>query len=263
MFRSRFLLAAVVAAVASLAAPATSQAAFYVTLSGDGINTYVINDQNSPANTGPFTDLNNASSQVNNIQVASAGASTTLYNSIDFSLTTRTNNPGTASLGNVFASTANLVNTSNAQKRITFTITSSGFTSPGQAGDTLYARTVLTSLMGLTTSNLGSGANQSQFVTTITGSGQVPNPVSTSADSFVQSGNQMWSNQVSFTRGSNYTMSSTYDLYIAANATVDFQVNSVVTAAPAPAGLIMLAGALPFAGLLRRRLRKSELATAA
>lgn len=58
-------------------------------------------------------------------------------------------------------------------------------------------------------------------------------------------------------------MSSTYDLYIAANATVDFQVNSVVTAAPAPAGLIMLAGALPFAGLLRRRLRKSELATAA
>ena len=263
MFRSRFLLAAVVAAVASLTAPATSQAAFYVTLSGDGSNTYVINDQNSPANTGPFNDRNNAIDEVNNIRVASGtGATPTLYNSINFSLTTLTDNPGTSVSGNVFATTAHIVNTSASQKRITFTITSSGFTSPGQAGDTLYAQTVLTSLTGLTTSNLGSGANQSQFVTTITGTGQTPNSVSTSADSFVQSGTQMWSNQVSFIRGSDYTISSTYDLYIAAGATVDFQVNSVV-AAPAPAGLIMLAGAMPFAGLLRRRLRKSELATAA
>jgi len=260
MFRRKFLITAMLAAITLLAAPAVSQAAFSLQLSG-GASTYTVNDQNSPSNVGPYVDEKaSALTGVNKILVSSDSGGN--YNGIQFELTTTTNNPGTAVDGNVFATTAHLDNQTGSGKTIVFTITSSGFTSPGQAGDKLYSQTELTLITGLTQSNLGTGAQQSSFTTKITGAGQDPSSVTTNPSNWTTSGTQLWSDPVYFTRGSDYTITSTYSVYIAAGARVDFQVNSVV-AAPAPAGLVMFAGALPFFGLIRRRLRKSDVATVA
>ena len=69
-----------------------------------------------------------------------------------------------------------------------------------------------------------------------------------------------------WTRSSSpYTVSNSITITLAGRATLNFQVVSTVTPTPAPAGLVMVAGALPFVGfgLIRRRLRKGEPVTAA
>jgi len=57
MFRRKFLTAAIVAAVACLGIPASGQAApaFSVTISGDGTNTFLVNDEQTSVRTPTVT----------------------------------------------------------------------------------------------------------------------------------------------------------------------------------------------------------------
>ncbi len=266
MFRSRFLLAAVVAAVASLLAPAPSEAGYSVKVKVNGTTIATIND-------GGLGDTN---AELNGISANGTYTTGTGSDKIHYDFSGITNSPGTT-IGQMTSSSINIYSYSGASTsaaasqnyRVQLEVMSDGFTAPGQSSDLLSVQTILTGLGGFNAStDLGTaGSGKNEFITTVTGAGQTPASVSTNPTSFTVDVNGKWSSgSMTFNRGSDYAITQSIDVLVKTTNTSDnalaFQDKSLV-AAPAPAGLIMLAGALPFAGLLRRRLRKSEQATAA
>lgn len=269
MFRLRFILPAVIAVAAALVAPSTSRAGFSVTFSstdggGSPPPVWVVNDNAS--GTGSFYDNSTASNYIDTGTLANGGA---LYNGLAVDVETETNNPGTAASGEVFTTQIRIKNTgtTTVTKNIRIEIKSTGFTGPGASGDFVNLQTILTTLSGISGSSLGSGSGENKIYTSVTGPNQSPNPANTNPDSFAVDDDGRWlSDVLTFKRGSTYDMTLILDLNLTLTAgkTVNIDAQGLVTV-PAPTGLVMLATALPFAGLLRlrRRVAKPETTTAA
>lgn len=228
MSRLKFIVASILAAAALLTTSLESQAGFTVTVS-DGTNSYTFTS----------SDGNNILDQhtVGNFLV---------------SIDAYSNSPGVDGSGEISNQTIDIKNVSGNVDATTLTITavSTGFTiSPNPLS-------VLTSLSAskLTGSADGySSINGTQVVGSdvhIQGVDATSSTALTDASTPFSFGNTMLIHLNASTGSSGRQL---------ANVTID----SEVTAAPAPAGLVMLISALPFAGILRLRRREAEAATAA
>jgi len=271
MFRSKFLLAAVVAAAAiALAAPATSQAGFSVK-AVVGANKATINDNNTPANT--------TAGSTANVTDRSAAAGTISTNTVNAGLNHNGDDIAPFTVGGVrigfsaqinensaqslLSSSTDLVlkNNSGAAVTVVLTISYDGFTLPGNAPEDLKLNNELT----ITAFNNSVGTKS-----TTSSTGSVKAKTSANDDPVTSGevgGNVagLYTSDAIFHRTSTpYTMTQTITVKLGVGESVKFDQESTLTpVVPAPAGLVLLATALPFAGLLRRRLRKSEVATAA
>lgn len=280
MFRSRFLLAAVVVA---LIAPAASQAAFTMTLNQTagaaaptvGNNTpFVITDLAGPITAPAAGTIFDSSGVIpttstngfGQITLATSNGSSSLPNNGAtfgaFFITFTGDRGSSASGSNVIGTTNSTIvsNSSSASATLVLTLTEDNFTLPTSLG--VYNVKNTLAILSFTGSTVGALLSSASTV-----SDNPTGNTATISNSFTSSQintPQTAAATTQWTRtASNYTVSHTVTLTLAASASINFQARTDVTPAPAPAGLIMLAGALPFAGLLRRRLRKSELATAA
>jgi len=160
--------------------------------------------------------------------------------------------------------TASLRNESATDYRVRITLSDDQFNTPGAVGDVVSFYSMITSATAG-----GTGASGT-YVTKVF----EPNESSDSDGAAVTNalsipltpGSPTTSDSVYFTRStSTYTLQAVYDVTLnAGGGEVNFSTTSVL-AAPAPPGLAMMIGALPFAGLLRLRRRpaKVEAATAA
>jgi len=229
MFRRKFLMAAVVAGIAALAGPATSQAAFEIKITSgafdhtftDGDNNGIINDSIS---------LNGYSIEVN-ASFAQNSLAGLLQNTAITVTTTRT-------------TAANIVIESFYD----------GFTF-APVGATVNA------ISSISTTNLPSGTSGT-VVSSIDGT--VAPPLVLNGPTFNGSAVVNFDALI----GNNpFEMGNTMTIAGLTKDTGFGQLNltatTFATAVPAPAGLILAATALPFVGLLRRRLRRPEATTAA
>jgi hypothetical protein len=258
MFRWKFLMAAIVAGIAALAGPATSQAAYELRLSSNGeIATLDLTTVTTGAGTigsGTYTGSSSGGGVVTLTGIVFQGY--TISTNLTFS-----NSPGSPGLAQLSLSdtsiqrTAALTNNGTLSIAVSATDYSSptGFTTNNTAFQTLYTpnnangTVTLTSHVDLTNSLFGAGNTQSDTATT-----SFSSPINTQA---LPSINGLFSmtNEIQVS-----------GLAVAVNNLPQIQasVDSTVIV-PAPAGLILAATALPFVGLLRRRLRKPEATTAA
>jgi hypothetical protein len=235
MFRRRFLMAAIVAGIATLAGPATGRADFKLRL-----------------------DFGNNGSYETTITDNQAGDSDPTVGVINFS----TSGGGFSVLVNVGSSKPVL--TSGQMDLLNLTIsggagvvavelTDTGF--PGTPGAYTF------SVGGTTTTSLGllsfeAGGTSSDTEFDLSNSTGPLNPTGTGGTGFATS--------AQFANGG----ADPYSLTIRAvvEHTAPGQITSFdahLTPVPAPAGLVLAATALPFVGILRRRLRRPETATAA
>jgi hypothetical protein len=262
MFRSRFVLTAVVAVATALTAPAVSQAAFVVTFKIDGSTVATFNPTNA---------------QVNNlVAYVASGTYTVGGDTIGINAQISGNIPGDwmGVLEDSTISASRISGTGTHKVSVTVTSTTVGsdsgvYTSPGPG--TLYLWSDLTVIKGFLPSQID-GTNFS-FTSTATGTGVGGTSTTTGEPLQLDTTTGDWvSGTKSFSTGTGsgagYTLGQTATFTIGSgnNTTnpISFQLTSSVIA-PAPAGLVMFASALPFAGLLRlrRRFTKAEVATAA
>jgi len=241
-------MVATVAAAAALVAPATSQAAFKLTLTGGAPDPLVVNDRYTGS---PTPDANDGSNLKGTINFSDT------YGGLSISTTSGTSNlPG---VPQAKVTTSNLVisNTSGSTKTITVMFSEDGYTGPGGIGTQDF-------LNGFVSNFTGTGGVSFKFhAQVIENGGGSTYTTSDVTLTTVNSANSP-TNTVAFTRAtSSYTLISWAEITLDNNSDVTFNTRADVTATPAPAGLLMFATALPFAGLLRRRLRKSEVATVA
>jgi len=249
MFRWKSLTAALVAAVAVLASPAVSQAGFAVNIYLDGGATAAatVAGSGAPGNYSVFAQTTNS---------AGPGyVNSALIGGISFNLVSgETNNPG-SSTGFVTDTTLAITNGSTAHT-IRFEFVADAFTAPGQAGEQLgYNMKVTTITNGLDMLN---NPLQSDLYTRVV-SGAYDGR--TTANNFTQVGGVFVSDQQTFVRGATYDIYSNLQYTLGADASVQTTATSTVVA-PAPGGLIMAFTAVPFFGLIRRRLRKTAAPTA-
>jgi hypothetical protein len=239
MLRLRFTLAAIIAAIALFVAPATSKADFTVTITNTETGSIAASFDIS-SNNGIISE-----------QTTSAFSSDYLVG-----ITATSNSPGGA-VGEVANDVLSFQTTSTSVAPATFTITTTadGFSSPASPVAVTTNLTINSNLEGASITGVSQINSTNVAGTSIT---------SVSTPSFYTATNP------DLTTSSPYAVGNVLTLVMAggsfgldttiAQVTINTQ---VVAATPAPPGLVMLAGALPFAGLLRlRRLRKSELATA-
>jgi hypothetical protein len=270
MLRSRFLLTAAVAVATALVAPAVSQATFSVTIStsdAGGPATAIVYDNNpvgSPGpNVGPFIDRNGNTAKSIDISSDQGGD----YNGITLGITTKTNSPGTAVLGQVTETQLSLTNNdANSAKNVRIEIASSGFLSPNTPQ--LYLQTIVSALGGQLPDWVAAGMVSITSVVTPPGS-----PDAATHNTFTQGtggdSDKWFSDKPLFDASTPYTITTIIDITLSKAGSADgrdsifFNAKANVTPTPAPAGLVMLAGVVPFFGFLRRRLRKSEVATVA
>jgi len=238
MFRSRFLLTAAVAVVAALTAPALSQAGYSVTIS-DGTTSQTFTGD--PDEFGIY--------DITKTFTYSGGA-------LKVTLHGTTNSPGSPEgLAQVTSQTTSVEGTGTlTAKTITVTNSTTDF-SLSPLNGTLTTWLQATTLLGTATGN-----------SMIDGSPNIASAVSSSGTG----SNDSSSTQVSY--GDPFSLGNTVTLNLAAHTVssgsqilAQVQLDSSINAAPAPAGLVMLASALPFAGLLRLRRRqpKTDVVTAA
>ncbi|VTR96335.1 unnamed protein product [Gemmata massiliana] len=233
MSRSKFLMVAAVAAFAALVAPATSKAGFVVHIT-DGTTTYDVTPAgNDYANTFSFTGLS-------------------------VKLTLTSNSPGADGIGQL-SQISTEVKASGAvtARNITIKVISDGFALGKNQGD-LNTTLSSTKLNGTGSSVKAEGYTLIDGVK-VTGSDV---KITSAAGGFSPN------DQTGISLGNTFTLGNQLTLHLAASTGGEREIanatlSSTVTATPAPAGLVMLATALPFAGFLRRRLRKSEVATVA
>jgi hypothetical protein len=253
MFRSKFILTAMVAVAAVLSVPAVSEAAFTVTVTIDGVSVF---SQSLPDNSANSAGITTIQGSFDNSGVSG-------------SFTVNTNVPG-GNTGMVLDSTGVITSVSGSHE-VVITATAQPFTSPGNPGDKLSLIDGISSLnatfggvvMDLnnsTTLNLGS--QDIYGLVDPDNNAGTSNSVRTSGPFTKQGPSGDWTAVTQFTRGSAYSLSSVIDLQLITGDSGSITTQATVFA-PAPAGLAMLAGALPFAGLLRLRRRKSEAVTAA
>lgn len=268
MFRRKFLMAAIVAGIAALAGPSTSEAAFTVTgtIGGNSATISDNNTGNSTTGTASFGagDLNAAIDRIRSTDVdpGIVGASQMDVNGILIGLrVTSTENSLQGNLSTT--SLLTVFNSSGITQILTLTITNT-FSAPGSAGTLVALHHDMTALTWYNGENIVNGSNPPSVISSqgmISDSGgSALTGILTAAGSLPNA----QSNQVQFLRSDNsYDLTQTFTITLGAGQSVAFQGAVNVTAVPAPAGLILAATALPFVGLLRRRLRRPEATTAA
>ncbi len=258
MFR-KFLLTAMVAVTASLVAPATSEAAFAVTVTIDG---HTLTAAEFAAS-GFYNQSGPNSSGVSTISGAYD------YVGVSGSFTVTSNVPGSGT-GYILDSSNDITSVTGSH-HVVIAALAQPFTSPGAPGDVLQLVNTLSSiggtLGGLIVNNANAGPALASTGQDIYAAVDPDNNTGTNngvrtANSYSLQNGTWLTPQTPFTRGAAYSLANVADLQVVSGDSFSLQTRAIVSA-PAPAGLILAATALPFAGLLRRRLRKSELATAA
>jgi len=231
MFRSRFLLTAVVAVASALLVPATSQATFTLTVTEIGGPT-----------SGPIT-----------------GTGAITFTAIpfgDFTIqTTTTTSNSTSNTTPAMMSILNttVTNQAGGPRTVVITATDDQFNVP-----TTDLKTVWTSLAG---SFLTTGSTVT-LKSTLEGTDGTP--VSQTGNALNIGAAQQVNDSIS-SNVSPYHLTLTMTITLQAGGSYSGSGNVNVYPTPAPAGLVMFASALPFFGLLRlrRRSAKPEAATAA
>lgn len=259
MFRRKFLTAAIVAAVALLASPAVSQAGFAVRierLSAGGAVLDSLTVYNEDPNDGAPAPLG-----ANSILFAD----TSLFGitGLDFTVTATRTESGLLSI--LTENNATVLNTSGSAHRLRVSSTSTYDLPNGQPNLELEARTsFLSANAGLTFPNIGYRAyfdkNGDDFGT------DVPITTVTAPSAVAMGGGGVIADP-----GVTWALTQTLDFTVLNNGTV-VQLDGTILVTPtsdaptldvpAPAGLIMALGVVPFFGVLRRRLRKTEPAAA-
>jgi len=235
MFRSKFLMAAFVAAIAALAGPATSQAGFTIEISDNHGNTTGILTPPGTFFSGNFA-LGNYS--------------------INF--TANSTSPGTPSQSFLSSGTISVTALSHdLGTTLHFTVISNGFTNGFPGATAFYTSSIAATLLN------GSGTgfstiNGTQFSSTLGITGVGSNSES--------GGVVLPSNPYSLGTDMTLVLGDTASGNQAATATFTTQLgdnNGHLLFTPAPAGLILAATGVPFLGLLRRRMRRTETTVAA
>lgn len=228
MFRFRFVTGAFVAAVVALSSPATSEAAFKIRFDYNNDGTYekTITD-NSAEDSAAQTGLISYIGSVGGFNlVINVGTSKPLLTNGAMDL-----------LNFTLAGTGT----------IAIEITDTGFT-PGQSSPYLFsAGGTSTNRPGVTFQAGGTSSNTEFDLTTSTGVLGVTNGI-----------NNSFSTGGTFGPGGADPYSLTMRAVITHNSFLDAtSFDAEVRPAPAPAGLVMALTALPFFGLLRRRMRET------
>jgi len=232
MFSRRFLFTALLAAAGVFSAPAVSQAAFSVTVSSSlgGSQTFTADPGDPNFVTGSV-----------------------VLNGVRISVTSFNNSPGTPGNGTLSSNTIDIKNVTGNTSAQVITITSDaqGFAtnpSPLHVNTELTAGTLLGSANGFTS---------------IEGSHLAGSDVSTSGS--LTSSVLYSPSSTPFTLGNTMKISlNATNLGTRINTTLaNVTLDTTLVPAPAPAGLVLLLGAVPFVGLLRRALKRSAPATEA
>jgi len=275
MFRSRFLMAAFVAAIAALAGPATSQAAFTISAS-DGLgNSATIGDNNvgntSVGTVSGVSDTNPALSGITTPQILSTpGPVVGQFTVGNFQIGVNVTSTSDASQSSFSTNTSTVIrNTGSSAATLTLT-TSNVFILPlnvnMQLTETL-AVNVFRDKFGHVIGGLSTSDSVSALATA--------NPTFATTPTFTLSQNGNANNllsPVAFTRTSLFfTVTQQFTILLQAGQSAEFNGSAFVSSipgdnlliTPAPAGLILAATGLPFLGLLRRRMRRTETTVAA
>jgi hypothetical protein len=245
MFRSKFLMAATVAAIAALAGPATSQAGFTIHISDDLGNI-------------PFNAVVGGNSYNNN---------TIVMGGLKINITLTSNAPGNNSNSQVDTAAISVSTTAGGipATKLTISVISDTFlNAPGLVGATLFTSMGFSNLqnLGITPTATASGFSTINGLHVVGSDVSVPDVLGSSTSSvplFVASPYTLGNTMILDLHA--YSGEPTGQANVNITSFLDGQGNFQIT--PAPAGLILAATALPFVGLLRRRLRKPEATTAA
>jgi hypothetical protein len=225
MFRRKFLMAVIVAGIAALAGPARSEAGFSLTLP----DTAVVNDVGGViAFSGDITVNGRVYNVLLNSNVNDLSSPTS-----EGILTTQIAVKRVGGIGLNEDLVFSIVwNDPVGPNPAPLTFSAGGATNFGSQGSLHLVSTASPDLVTLTTDFTGS--------------------------------QDIGGDSAPFNRSSTpYTISQEYTISLAGTGTFSGVFGAAVTAVPAPAGLILAATALPFVGLIRRRLRKPEATTAA
>jgi hypothetical protein len=234
MFRRKFFVTAILGALASMASPGTSKAAFTVTLHEVGFTDVTITDNgvgDSDPNAG-YIQTNQAFGD--------------FFIVANFATSNSADNVSPAQLG-IQNTDATTNRTFTGTKTLTITVEDTNFNAPGSGWDK-----VTTALQAL--SNGGTVTYQT-YVDGDAGTLQSLSAIGTKTGTdYTYVGSTPYSIKGVLT----ITMSAGVRSFrVQGDSTVEPGVNPV----PAPGGLILAATAVPFFGLLRRRLRRTEAAT--
>jgi len=269
MFRSRFLLTAAVAVVAALALPATSQATFTVTFAvqdtttNTALGTYTVTDDQLLASDGGSGD--SATPNFPPTQKIITNTRNGYQGVLNLSLTTNSNAPngGSGMPGSsLWETVTTLKNFSTDTIRITITVAdqfnSVGGVPPAGGQFGFYS-------FGDTTGAGVSGTGTQVAITssvTYDGGTTINDPNSIVLPSSPSLSNHTPVTYFTPTTNAPLTVNSVMVVDLAGASSLNAldggsaNFSSGVTVfAPAPSGAIMLAGALPFVGLLRLRRR--------
>jgi hypothetical protein len=273
LFRRRFFLAAALAAAVGLVGPPTARAAFTVTLQQtagspavSGANPVTVADTAGslsfplpPAGTIFDTSTTEGHIVLGQSQGAFAFPSSAVTFgafSLTFNGQRSSDEGGALVIGSTGPTITTVTNMSSTTATLVITLQEDAFALP--AGPASLGVTNSLTVLGIT----GPTGNFSLSSTSTVQNNTSPfNPVTVGTS--LSGGPGGTSNTVIFERngGGSYTAIHTFTLTLDAGASVQFQGQTAV-ATPAPPGLILAATALPFAGLLRRRLRRKEAAVA-
>jgi hypothetical protein len=260
MFRSRFLMAAFVAAIAALAGPATSQAAFSITFTV-GANSTSITDQGS----GDYATGPSGLNTIDTGHMNTAGQTLlglTPFSFQGFEIAVQTALVSNPSQVNIDTQTNFIIkyNGSDPSQTIKIEVAATGLTNPGAAGAAMELDHSVTGLAFLQDDGTTGGTGSLNTHALATGG-------NSSATLFLSSGTAATGANappVYFYRPATYDLIQTINVTLNTSNSVQFDTITSVQAAPpnitlvpAPAGLILAATGLPFFGLLRRRLRRA------
>jgi hypothetical protein len=260
MFRRKFLMAAIVAGIATLAGPATSQAGFSVTFTV-GASTTTIFDNGA----GDYAFLN--SNTIVTGSMDTAGNTTGVpfplppFHFMGFDIALRTSHISTSGEVNIDSHSELIIKYVGADPSATIRIeiVADSLTNPGAAGDgmTLFHR--VTGLEFFKDNGTTGGVGSLDTWATADPPGASTPVISLTSGGPAADGDET----VNFIRPVSYDLIQTVDLTLNRDNSAQFDMLTRVNPVPAPAGLILAATALPFVGLIRRRLRKPEATTAA
>jgi len=265
-------MAAFVAAIAALAGPATSQAAFTISAS-DGLgNSATIADNNiGNSSAGSVSGVSDTNAALNGIttpqilQTPGPVAGEFRVGAFQIGLDVTTNSNITQSGFTTHTHTF-VRNTDSVARTLTLT-TSNVFILPLNVNMTLLQSLAINNFLDSNGNSLF-GATSDSVSSVATAN---PNLTTTPTLSFNSNGSGTTA-PTSFTRTNLFfTVTQEFTITLQAGEGVDFQVSAFVNSipcdnlliTPAPAGLILAATGLPFLGLLRRRLRRAEPTVAA
>jgi hypothetical protein len=247
MFRSKFLLTAVVAVAAALAAPATSEAAYKVKIELFNASTNAsLGSTTITDNVGPDTDGTVGTVDFNDTNLFGTNFSLKLTSFSNQSMPA--GNPAQLQTQSVRL----LDNDAAIDFRVVITTTNTSYTIPSPADPSKLVSTLQWSSTGnpavagtfQSFTSLAAGGT-SEFDTT---------QVSTSLQNIASPGtvSTLWNRS-----GQAYSITNVMNISTTGvmGSSAAITGTSEVFSAPAPAGLVLVAGALPFAGLLRLRRR--------